>query len=135
MDASINIENLQTQFLETLESFAAVQQRHLAELRAGRLQSFPVWRQEREQAFERLKSMLERLSLHLEAAVEPNLQFRLPEMMKEVLAGEADLEDATSSLRESMTGRLQLVRRGRKAVQGYILKEKTTLPRFLSSRS
>jgi hypothetical protein len=127
-------QQLITQMFDLLAEFASVQQDHAACLAENRLKNLMSWRQQREQAFRRLRQVLDRVA-DLDDCDEAVRQRLLNEMGK-ILENEKQLAELAGAQRDRLQGSLRVMRKGKQALKGYsVYQGGSPRPRYLSNNS
>lgn len=128
-------KGLENDLSKTLDDFAALQQEHLRGLTTVPGRRIHLWLKSRQKAFARLRSLLERLEGGAEAVGDAEFRTSFLQCLQEVLATEAELRGCASRRLDKIGQQLQTIRKGKKALQGYHLKDSEASPRIWSSRT
>lgn len=125
---------LTAQLFYLLAEFVSVQKDHAACLAENRLKSLMSWRQQREQAFRRLRQALD-LVADLTDCDEAVRQ-RLLQEMRNIMENEKQLAELAGVQRDRLQGSLCVMRKGKHALKGYsVYQGGSPRPRYLSNKS
>jgi hypothetical protein len=128
-------QQLITQLFDLLAEFASVQKDHAVCLAENRLKNLMSWRQQREQAFRRLRQVLDRVA-DLAADCDEAVRQRLLNEMGKILENEKQLAELAGAQRDRLQGSLCVMRKGKQALKGYSLYQGGSPgPRYLSNNS
>jgi len=126
-------QQLISQLLELLAEFASIQQDHAACLTENRLKNLMGWRQQREQAFRRLRHVLDRVKDIVPGCDEP-VRIRLVNELRKILENEKQLVELAGAQRNRLQGSLRVMRKGKQALKGYsVYQGGSPGPKYLSN--
>ena len=126
-------------FLQAVDAFRQVRQRHTAALQRGELQNIWQWREERNTVFKILQKALDRLLSRLQVSNCPGRDEELSGYVRavsELMEEETVLQGAVWTRRGEVSRRLQKMRCGKRSLLAYrSAVSGNARPRFLSSKS
>ncbi|MBU4263862.1 MAG: flagellar protein FliT [Proteobacteria bacterium] len=126
-------QQLITQLFDLLAEFASIQKDHAACLAENRLKNLMNWRQQREQAFRRLRQVLEQVA-GLAGCDEADRQRLLNDLGK-ILENEKQLAGLAGAQRDRLQGSLRVMRKGKQALKGYsVYQGGSPRPKYLSNK-
>lgn len=127
-------QQLITQLLDLLAEFASIQKDHAACLAENRLKNLMRWRQQREQAFRRLRQVLDQVAGL--AGYDEAVRQRLLNDLGKILENEKQLAGLAGVQRDRLQGSLCVMRKGKQALKGYsVYQGGGPGPKYLSNKS
>lgn len=128
---------IKQQICRVFDEFVAVQAQNCDDLIADKLKHVMLWRHKREHVFNRLKQYLDLVDSDFISKNDRDFLADLRKRLQDILEGEDLLYAKAEQKREELARRLDTLRKGKKALQGYSLKNTgmAPKPKFLSNRT
>lgn len=132
-----NMETLRQSIFCVIDDFVAVQNEHRKNLTAGKLKGLMSWQHKRESVFNRLKQYLKLLEADSNLKNDHDFLVKLQKRMGILMEGEQSLHAKAGQQKDKIASKLISLRKGKKVLQGYSLKNNSMAPgpKFLSDRT
>jgi len=120
--------------LSALHAMLALQEEHLRAILSGKFDGLERWTFERRKVFESLRHELEVVRGLSLQELSPELQEAVLEGFEKIVLNEEELYAAAERQRQKAKGKIDQLRKGKKALGGYRVQRSGPAPRFLSNR-